>query len=440
MKTTRYDFIKGAGALASIGVVFAGCERANGVNGLNGSNGVNGVDAMPIVGKPYPAWQSGHFQIHTIYTGVAESQLLIFPDGTSMLIDCGDHPACNRGENAVPILPDQSRHSGEWIARYVLRVNPHGRNVDYMLLTHYHADHGGCTSFHAGKAPNGKYFLSGFGQAAEFLSFGTAIDRAWPDYMDPIPLLPQEVVNNMRPLYEELVRRGTKVEKFRLEKGSDQIRPRHGKVDGFAVEPLCANGRILLPDGTILDPLKEYLAVVKPKSFNENGLSIGMNFVYGKFTYYTAGDMQGIARMPDGRRIDLESDMAKAVRQVNVAKMDHHGHEAMPKVLVAKLKAQVYTAGIWDQLHLTKRTMENLSDKSLYPEDRLFVPGILPSKRLKEDAGKPWIAMSEPTCEKGAHVIVDVPPGGATYTVSTVAASDESMRVMAVRSLKCRGD
>ena len=435
MKPTRRDFIKEAGAFAAAGVVFAGCERLKDSTGANGTDGDMGE---LVVGKPYPAWVPGHFQIHQIYTGVAESQLLVFPDGTSMLIDCGDHPACKRGKNMVPILPDQSRHSGEWIARYVLRVNPHGRNVDYMLLTHYHADHGGCTSFHAGKAPNGKYFLSGFGQAAEFLSFGTAIDRAWPDYTDPIPLLPQEVVNNMRPLYEELVRRGTTVEKFRLEKGSDQIRPCHGKVDGFAVEPLCANGRILLPDGAIHDPLKEYFAAVKPKSYNENGLSIGMNFAYGKFTYYTAGDMQAISRMPDGRRIDLESDMAMAVRQVNVAKMDHHGHESMPKALVAKLKAQVYTAGIWDQLHLTKRTMENLSNKSLYPDERVFMPGILPSNRLAEDAGKPWIAMSEPTCKAGAHVIVDVAPGGESYTVSTVAAADESMRVMAVRREKCR--
>ena len=430
MTPTRREFIKGAGALASMGMAFAGCERSNGVNGLKGPNGLKD---MPVVGEPLPRWQPGHFQIHTIYTGVAESQLLIFPDGTSLLIDCGDHPACNFGEHCVPILPDQTRHSGEWIARYVLRVNPHGRNVDYMLLTHYHADHGGCTSFHAGKAPNGKYFLSGFGQAAEFLSFGTAIDRAWPDYTDPIPLLPQEVVNNMRPLYEELARRGTSVEKFRLEKDSDQIRPRHGKVPGFAVEPLCANGRILLPDGAVLDPLKEYFATVRPKSFNENAFSIGMNFTYGKFTYYTAGDMQGIARMPDGRRIDLESDMAKAVRPVAVAKMDHHGHEAMPKVLVAKLRARVYTAGVWEQRHLTKGTMARLSDRTLYPEDRLFVPGILPSHRLADDAGASWITMSEPTCAQGTHVIVDVPPGGEGFTVSTVAAADESMRVLSVR-------
>ena len=423
-RTTRHDFVAGVFAVASV-TLTGGCGRSNGIKGI-----------MPVIGKPYPAWTPGHFQIHTIYTGVAESQLLVFPDGTSMLIDCGDHPACNFGKNCVPILPDQTRHSGEWIARYVARVNPYGRNVDYMLLTHYHADHGGCTSFHAGKAPNGKYFLSGFGQAAEFLSFGTAIDRAWPDYTDPIPLLPQEVVNNMRPLYEELERRGTAVEKFRLEKRSDQIRPRHGKIECFSVEPLCANGRILLPDGTILDPLKEYFATVKPKSYNENAFSIGMNFAYGPFTYYTAGDMQGIAHMPDGRRIDLESDMAKAVRRVDVAKMDHHGHEAMPKVLVSALRAKVYTAGVWEQRHLTKGTMERLSNKTLYPEDRLFVPGILPSHRLEDDAGKPWIAMSEPTCAKGAHVIVDVAPGGESYTVASVAAADESMRVMAVHNFK----
>ena len=85
--------------------------------------------------------------------------------------------------------------------------------------------------------------------------------------------------------------------------------------------------------------------------------------------------------------------------------------------------------------------MERLSDLSLYGEggETVFVPGILPSKRLAEDAGAPWIAMSEQTCAKGAHVIVDVAPGGGSYTVATVAASDESMRVMSVREFASRG-
>ena len=147
--------------------------------------------------------------------------------------------------------------------------------------------------------------------------------------------------------------------------------------------------------------------------------------------------MQAISHMPDGRRIDLEKDMAKAVRKVEVAKMNHHGGEAMPRELVAKLRAKVYLAGVWDQWHLSKSTMANLSDMSLYPEDRLFASGVLPSRRLEEDAGKPWIGMSEPTCKAGVHVIVDVKPGGERYTVATVTAANESMRVMAVRQFVC---
>ena len=118
--------------------------------------------------------------------------------------------------------------------------------------------------------------------------------------------------------------------------------------------------------------------------------------------------------------------------------MDHHGHEAMPKVLVSKLMARVYLAGIWDQFHLTKGTMARLSDRTLYPDERLFVPGILPSRRLKEDEGAPWIGMSEPTCAAGVHVVVDVQPGGAAYTVATVAAADEAMRVIGAYDFKSR--
>jgi len=94
-----------------------------------------------LSGKPWQGWKEGEFQIHFIYTGVAESLFLIFPDGTSMLLDCGDFDALARGPKAVPLLPSAERHAGEWIARYVTRVNPAITDVDYMLLTHYHNDH-----------------------------------------------------------------------------------------------------------------------------------------------------------------------------------------------------------------------------------------------------------------------------------------------------------
>ena len=60
----------------------------------------------------FGGWKRGHFQIHFIYTGASESMFLIFPDGTTMLLDCGDFDAASRGDLALPLLPDGSRHAG----------------------------------------------------------------------------------------------------------------------------------------------------------------------------------------------------------------------------------------------------------------------------------------------------------------------------------------
>ena len=152
-----------------------------------------------LVGRPWPGWKPGQLQVHFIYTGVAESAFYIMPDGTTMLLDCGDHNAIGRGKLAVPVLPSAERHAGEWIARYVERVNPNGTDVDYMMLSHYHSDHGGCERFHAGTVERDgqTYALSGFSQAAETLTFHKAFDRCWPDYDDPIPLIDRKSADNV---------------------------------------------------------------------------------------------------------------------------------------------------------------------------------------------------------------------------------------------------
>ena len=73
--TGRRAFIGGAMASA-----LAGCDWSRAFR-------------SPAVGNRLPGWRPGEYQVHFIYTGVAESMFLIFPDGTSMLLDCGDHDA-----------------------------------------------------------------------------------------------------------------------------------------------------------------------------------------------------------------------------------------------------------------------------------------------------------------------------------------------------------
>jgi hypothetical protein len=44
-------------------------------------------------------------------------------------------------------------------------------------------------------------------------------------------------------------------------------------------------------------------------------------------------------------------------------------------------------------------------------------------------AGRAWINDVPESVFSGAHVVVDVPPGGETYSVSFIDARDESMHI-----------
>ena len=203
----------------------------------------------PLAGKKLPPWKPGDFQVHFIYTGVAESMFWILPDGTTMLLDCGDHAAWTRGKKAVWILPNGKRHAGEWIARYVTRVNPAKTAVDYLMLSHHHSDHGGGEAWGAGTRDwNGtKISLRGSVQAADTLKFGTAFDRGWPNFNDPIP--DERCDSNCYPLmhkvYAYLMQRdGLKMEPFKVgAKNQVAMRKDAAAYPSFSITNITGNGR-----------------------------------------------------------------------------------------------------------------------------------------------------------------------------------------------------
>lgn len=394
-------------------------------------------------GKPWQGWKEGEFQIHFIYTGVAESMFLIFPDGTTMLLDCGDFDAQARGEKAVPLLPSPERHSGEWIARYVTRVNPAITDVDYMLLTHYHNDHAGSDRFYADKQirDGQEYCLSGFSQAAETLSFKKAIDRCWPDYNDPLPDATAggdpDTVEHMKRFYSYMQKhRGLQIEKFRLGATDQIIQLRQpDKYPSFNVRNLCANGRICSEDGTVTD-LFEAVKRGGAKKLNENAMSLGMVFSYGAFRFYTAGDFSAMFKDQDGRKRFIEDDLAAVCGAVNVAKVNHHGHNSMSRKLVAALRPQVWVSCVWDQLHNLPPCMELLSDRSIYPGERIICPTIMPAERRLQDGEADWMKDIARDSYEGGHVVVNVEKGAKRYSVSYLSAQDESMTVRSVLHFK----
>lgn len=387
----------------------------------------------PLVGKTWPEWKKGHFQLHAIYTGVAESMFLIYPDGTTMLLDCGDHAAIHRGDLAVPVLPGGDRHAGEWIARYVMRVNPAKTAVDYMVLSHFHSDHSGCMVYHAGVKDGVP--LSGFGEAMTWLTFKKAVDRGYPNYDDPIPFGSGERLGSkelMDRVYGKLrTRDKLTIEGVRLG-ATDQYQPTKDKAacNDFQIKNIAGNGKIVMPDGSIRDCYAEYIARRHPRLLNENGMSIGMIVSYGKFKLFTAGDFSDVLVQADGTQHWIEDDLAEAVPHVNVAKVNHHGHKAVTEKLAAALAPRVWLNCVWDQLHNTPDTMERI-DRG-YPGERTYCPGIMPAERRWQDKDAKWMKDVAKESYEGSHVVVDVPPGGETYTVNFIKARDESMTVSGV--------
>ena len=375
-----------------------------------------------------PKWKRGEFQIHFIHTGVGEANFLIYPDGTTMLVDCGDHAAGLHGETPVEIVPNYYRHAGEWVARYVLRVNPRGSDVDYMLLSHHHADHGGTERWHAGrKTVDGvEYFLSGFQQAAEFLNFRKAFDRCWPDFADPIPLVDDKLLarTHMEKFYRDMTtHRGLEVEKV-VVGAKNQTGPcrEPGAFGDFSVVNVCANGRILRRDGSIRDLYADYIARFKPVKINENGLSVGQVFRYGKFSLFMAGDFADRWKLADGTVFEVEDALAAELDPVSVAKINHHGTVSMTPALVRALDAKAWVSVTWGHQNNLDFVMERMAGRGL------LCPAVVPSGRQQ---GQNWLKHTAPAALRGGgHIVVTVPPGGGSFRLDYVDAHDEEMRVI----------
>ena len=68
-----------------------------------------GCVSNSCVGRPLPPRRDGELDIHFIHTGVGEQTFFVFPDGTTMLLDCGDtHHA--KYMKDVPPRPDGTRY------------------------------------------------------------------------------------------------------------------------------------------------------------------------------------------------------------------------------------------------------------------------------------------------------------------------------------------
>jgi beta-lactamase superfamily II metal-dependent hydrolase len=203
----------------------------------------------------------GSLLIDVLAVGQGDSTFIRTPNGTTMLIDGG-----NPGRGTQDVLP-------------TLRQCYKIKSLDYIVLTHPHADHFGGLVDVLKEIPVNKAIYdtgSADGQAFaryEKLADGTGKRR--------IPELGDKAIV-----------------------GDDQVQ--------FRI--VAINGHVL--GGKIVSVFGEDGAAI-----DKNCVSIAMVVSFGKFRYYTGGDLCG----GGNHTPDIESPVAEVVGRVDVMKSDHHG-------------------------------------------------------------------------------------------------------------------
>lgn len=372
----------------------------------------------------YPGWKPGELDIHFIQTGRGEQTFFILPDGTTMLVDCGDyyHPPFVK-DNVIPLQPSGERLGGDWVARYVSRLIPQ-KSIDYFLLTHWHGDHSGSCVRGFDTTADGRK-VCGITKFAETFDIRHYFDHQYPKFAcygyDADP----QSYEMVRPWIEHMHNRcGMEAHSFEVG-ADDQLRLLGSDArkyrDVFRIRNLHTNCRYWDGHGKVTDYAPEYIRR-EPKmngKIYENSLSLGFRLEYGDFRAYFGGDID----YPD-----YEEKLAPTIGKVDVCKENHHGcPSSMGAALCQALQAKLYMSSIWSPKQLARNNLRHMTSRELYPGKRYICPGYFPPARRDHFKGEAFLTDFLPV---QGHTVVKVDPMGKGWQFFILSATDESMKVL----------
>ncbi len=386
-------------------------------------------------GELLPPWLPGTLDIHQIATGRGNAAFLMFPDGTTLLVDAGDaggaEPA-GRHTRDGDQQPDNSRTAAQQIARYIRHMTGSDARLDYAVITHFHPDHMGGITGSDPLSTHGNYRLRGITELSETLPIARLVDRGWPDYQYLPPAAGDRTFAN----YRRFVAANTAAGRFTMigaQAGSTsqiaQVRKPAPQLP-FEVRIVAVNDRVWTGKGNqtkarfpALDsiPLREDWP-------NENMCSIAIRIRYGRFDYFTGGDMAGYPVPGAAAWHDEESDVARAIGPTDVHVVNHHGSlEVENPFWLATLRSRVMILPAWAATHPSPDVLKRMLSPRIYPDPRdIFVT-------LFRDATKAAIgARAAQVASDHGHIVVRVEPGGARYWVLVLDDTKESYRVTSV--------
>jgi beta-lactamase superfamily II metal-dependent hydrolase len=377
-----------------------------------------------MVGSPLEPWRAGSLDIHHINTGRGNSALVVMPDGTSLLIDAG--ASGTRGPAMNAAKPDESSRPGQWIARYVQRQLAVTGNtgLDFALLTHLHGDHVGDVRAENPRSAHGDYYLTGVSDVAEVIPIGKMIDRGFPGYNYPVAVTDPAALNYAA-FARSISLAGTQLERMKV--GSSRqisLRRPQGKYSEFGVRIVAGDGEVWTGEGESSKRLFPPEAKLGPNPPSmENGCSIALKISYGKFSYFTGGDLN----CDTNYGTDPWRDVETAAGQVSVSTCNHHGYfDATGPEFVKAVRPRVWILQSWHASHPAMSTLANMYSPILYPGPRdVFCLGLNPAAELA------CARFTDLFKSRQGHVVVRVVPGGTEFRVFVVDDGDESGTVKA---------
>ena len=376
--------------------------------------------ALPVfaqTGAPLPPWSRGTLDIHQISTGRGNAALIVFPDGTTLLVDAG---AAGDGQKIADTdpRPNASRTAGGWIVRYLQRMNVD--RLDYAVLTHWHGDHIGQVTPASATSKDGKYKLTGITEVGDAIPIARLIDRG----MTYIPPTDDPTLQNYKAFAAGLKRDTIRVG------ANDQIvlRREPEAFKNFEVRNVAANGMVWNGQGdgahAIFPAVDTLAAEDKP---SENMCSIGLRIRYGKFDFFTGGDMPGVPDAGNPEWQSVENAVAKAIGPTDVHVADHHGSiDPESAFFLSTLRSTVIILPAWSPTHPSQDSLKRMMTQRLYPGPHdIFVTTL--REPTKASIGS---RVNQLKAQHG-HIVVRVTPGGDEYRVFVLDDTTEEMNVLA---------
>lgn len=377
-------------------------------------------------GTTLPPWTPGFLEIHHLATNRGNSTLLILPDGTTMMIDAG--ALYGADPYLSNPLPSSARRPGEWIGRYAKRrlAASSLRGIDTFMLTHLHADHLGAIPPNTPANAEG-YIPTGVSDVAEIIPIRRYVDRAWPDFSYPIAAN-ADFQKNYRTFLLAKKKEGATVERFRPGARHQFTLQHHAEVyPSFEIRNLAANGEVWTgKNEETIHRFPDLSSLAKEDYPSENCCSSAIRLRYGRFGYYTGGDLPYDTNYGRDPWRDIETPVAQICGPVSVAVANHHGYfNANGPEYVRSLRPQVFIIPAWDSAHPTVNTLAQLFSKAIYPGPRdVFATLVKEENRI---ANKKTNDLKS----RAGHIVVRVDPGGSTFRVHILSNKDESDTVSA---------